>query len=407
MQGHGSSNNNQNDLNVEISASGRADLQLAGNNGRADNSSGTSTIVTRLVHAVSVAQPIQSWTVIREHGDFITLGDALSSVIGGIPACPAAPSFDTTPNTESTSSSSTTQSPSSPTSKFVDIDEIVKVRNAAQKWLSNVLLFPGARESPAVNQFLCYGANHVPTQFQGVNWITFTPSPLSSTPASNTTNHGQNHSHNHGHNREAEELDMDVMFGYGDGPVDDHHDEVDDEVDDYDDDDVDYFSATERYQPTVEAVTQDDVMEFQNNADDVEMIEDVGSLAQSLGASHLGRSLQLQAELSGHKPNIGGADMRAQAQQGLNIGGFAAHNSNGIKSVGGIGKAVEKAGSEVMVEGLSDSFYQKKPISAPRLDSFKMIKVVGKGSFGKLIVDYWSLSPLIRQIRYIHNCKCR
>ena len=41
--------------------------------------------------------------------------------------------------------------------------------------------------------------------------------------------------------REAEELDMDVMFGYGDGPIDD-----DDKVDNYnnDDDDADYFSAT-------------------------------------------------------------------------------------------------------------------------------------------------------------------
>jgi hypothetical protein len=34
--------------------------------------------------------------------------------------------------------------------------------------------------------------------------------------------------------------------------------------------------------------------------------------------------------------------------------------------------------------GLVDSFsFNPKPQSAPRLDSFKMIKVIGKGSFGK------------------------
>lgn len=352
MAGHGSSTN-QDDLNVEISMSARADL--AGSGG---------IIVSRLVHAVSVAQPVQSWTVIREHGDFITLGNALSSMIGGVPSCPVAPAFD-----------------SSGTSDY--IHEIRQVRNAAQNWLSNVLLFPGARESPAVRQFLCYGANLVPSQFQGINWIPFTDT--SSSPGATGTTATTTATQNPNHSRGEDELYMDDMFM--NGHVDDHHDEVDD----YEDDEAHYFSATERYQPTEEAVTQDDVMEFQNNADDVEMIEDIGSLAQSLGASHLGQSLQLQAELAGGRPNLLGAEMRVPPQQGLNIGGFVANNSvsNGMQSVGGIGgigNAVEKADVEVKVEGLSDSFYQKKPISAPRLDSFRMIKVVGKGSFGKVFL---------------------
>ena len=330
-------NGSQDDLNVTISASGRADLT-------SDN--GNDKIISRLIHAVTVAQPVQSWTVIRDHVDFVTLGSALSTVIAGIPQCPAAPTF-------------------SQPSDATEVADILKVRSEAQSWLTNVLLFPGARESPAVRQFLCYGANSVPAQYHGINWIT----PSASSSVSNATNQGA-----HG----VGELEMDDMFGYDDGPVDD-----DEEEDDDYDDDAEFFSATERYQPTLEAVTQDDMMEFQNNADDVEMIEDVGSLAQSMGASHLGRSLQLQAEMSGYRKNNAA---QPQAQQGLNIGrGDAPSSIIGGGIGGGIGSAVEKAGvqKEATVEGLSDSFYQKAPISAPRLDSFKMIKVVGKGSFGK------------------------
>jgi len=52
---------------------------------------------------------------------------------------------------------------------------------------------------------------------------------------------------------------------------------------------------------------------------------------------------------------------------------------------------VEKAAGEApppqsKIEGLGDSFHSKKPISPPSLDSFKMIKVIGKGSFGKVFL---------------------
>jgi len=88
-------------------------------------------------------------------------------------------------------------------------------------------------------------------------------------------------------------MEMDDMFDTG-GGSDDERDQ--DESDD--DDDLPEYSAANRYQPTVEAITQEDAMEIQQQAVEAEMIEDVGSLAQSLGASHLGRSLQLQAEIA-------------------------------------------------------------------------------------------------------------
>ena len=189
----------------------------------------------------------------------------------------------------------------------------------------------------------------------------------------------------------VDELEMDAMFGYDDGPGDDEEDDEEDY-----EDDADFFSATERYQPTIEAVTKDDMMEL-NNADDVEMIEDVGSLAQSMGASHLGRSLQLQAVMSGKQHVDSNEQLYLHQQQGGQEHSAAAAAAGASKfsdsshgagaPLGGIGNAVEKAGiqQEAAVDGLSDSFYQKAPISLPRLDSFKMIKVVGKGSFGKSI----------------------
>lgn len=364
----------QDDLRVAISASGRADLP---------STDGSGVVVAKLIHAITVSQPVQSWTVIRDHLDFITLGTALSTVIAGIPSCPDAPNFaplSSSPNTNINTNSGSSSNSSSDSDS--EVAHILKVKSAAQTWLTNVLLFPGARESPAVRQFLCYGANSVPTQYQGIQWFSSNEEPDTHAHASNAIQHD---SHSHGANTNAnhsvDELEMDDMFGYDDGPGDDE----DDEEDDYDDD-ADFFSATERYQPTIEAVTKDDMMELSNNADDVEMIEDVGSLAQSMGASHLGRSLQLQASVAQSQ-----VPQSKDQFPGLNIGSGSKFSDSSYRSgapLGGIGSAVEKAGiqPEAAINGLSDSFFQKAPISLPRLDSFKMIKVVGKGSFGKVFL---------------------
>lgn len=323
---------------------------------------------------------MQSWTVIRDHIDFVTLGNALSTVIVGIPQCPSAPVF-------------------ARPSKSNEVAEILKVRDEAQVWLTNVLLLPGARESPTVRQFLCYGANTVPAQYQGIQWIT--PHHLVQMQQQQEKQGG------HAAARGVDELEMDDMFGYDDGLGGGGDDDVgdDDEEDDYDED-AEYFNASERYQPTTEPVTHDDMMDM-NNADDVEMIEDVGSFAQSMGASHLGRSLQLQAEIARFKQQNSNNNNNSSTnlatvhpmQQGLKIGS-GTHISTasslgsqgggaGSGGVGGIGNAVENSiiqQKEAAVQGLSDSFYQKSPVSAPRLDSFKLIKVVGKGSFGKVFL---------------------
>lgn len=385
------------DFCVIVSASGKTVINNNNNSNNASHSSlSSSQPEARLIHAVSVSQPVQSWTVIRDHIDFIAVGNALSTVIRGIPQCPAAPDFDSA-------------------NMANEVDKIVKSRNELQEWLTNILLYPGARESPAVRQFLCYGANIVPPQFEGVSWVSFTHSSQPSQPpsavdvnnshilhhhhhgsldhhASSHSGAGQHHHNANSNSNNFDELEMDDMFVGSEGTSVASDDDDDD--DDYDrhDDDADLYSAAERYQRPDETITQDDVMEFQNNFDDVEMIEDVGSLAQSLGASHLGRSLQLQAELS----NMKKPPKKQQQQQQMGVTIRSSGSSSNVTGGGGIGNAMkqaeEKAAStEPKVKGLGDSFHQTTPVSAPRLDSFKMIKVIGKGSFGKVF--------LVREIR--------
>ena len=39
--------------------------------------------------------------------------------------------------------------------------------------------------------------------------------------------------------------------------------------------------------------------------------------------------------------------------------------------------------TQAHIQGIGDSFHRTAPVSAPKLDSFNMIKVIGKGSFGE------------------------
>jgi hypothetical protein len=334
---------------------------------------------------------------------------ALSSSISGLPNCPNHPTFHTHHGAAGD-----------------DADKIIQARNSAQEWLSAVLTVQAVRESPVMRQFLCYGANIVPPQFEDVAWINFTsgaeqqmaevPPQAPSSPtyaavvAANNV-HGNNNTPGGGgaSRPNLDEMEMDVMFALDDDDDDDGHDhggdtEDDDDVDD--DDDASYLQG--RYNPTKENITQSDVMEFQQDYKEVEMVEDVGSLAQSLGASHLGRSLGLQKEMMSYKASQ--AKMGAQVQQmqmhggggGIHIMGNTPptyHGNTSSSSPGGIGGAMAKAASnynynqgmvgelnsQPYVEGLGDSFHRTVPVSAPRLDSFRMIKVIGKGSFGKFL----------------------
>jgi hypothetical protein len=139
-------------------------------------------------------------------------------------------------------------------------------------------------------------------------------------------------------------------------------------------------------------------MELMQVAGEVEMIDDLGSFAQSLGASHLGRSLKLQAALKHPNPKnnepLSHPSVQPPHQQGLNIGGtLSAQPSQQHQTSprGGIGSVMEQAANNNVAH-----FNHRPPTSAPRLDSFKMIKVIGKGSFGTLMSGNANVDNKIR-----------
>jgi hypothetical protein len=307
------------------------------------------------VYAVFVSQPVQSWTVLRSHHDFLAVGDALSQLLTGLPPCPSLED-----------------------SAGTDLAAVVKARNELQQWLSAILMYPGARESPAVRNFLTFGANTIPPQYDGVAWTQFntvhSPAPpahaagggLSASPTS--LHSGYSASEN-----AVADMEMDDMFLADDEGV------LSQEDTDYLLDEDFIPAASVRYKPTDETITDED-MDIMQLAGEVEMVDDIGSLAQSLGASHLGRSLQLQSQI---KPKVPGMAVNKPVQV-LNVGGTSIQPPQGTPQSGGIGSAMEHAKTSGLA-GLGDSFsFNQKPLqSAPRLDSFKMIKVIGKGSFGK------------------------
>lgn len=345
------------------------------------NTSGSSE---SQVHAISVTQPPQSWTVFREYQDFINVSNVLQSIPSSDKISPC-PSFSTSDNRDY-------------------IQSITTVRNALQNWLSSILQFSGVRESQAIQHFLCQDANVVPPQYQELAWVSFTPIPGQSSNSNQHQRHSQppqsvqnapgrnniaNPSSNNGRNTSSfDEMEMADMFGCDD----EHDDELDESgMNDEDDDDILDYSASARYQPTSERITQEDAMEIQEAGEECEMIEDVGSYAQSLGASHLGRSLQLQAEHMRQLQHQRQEPYPPKQQQGLTLGKKEA------SAGGGIGDAVQGSGAvkatmQPTVPGLGDSFHQNPTVSAPRLDSFIMIKVIGKGSFGKVFLVREKLS---------------
>lgn len=365
-------------FSVTLAASARVNLQ--------DHITGE--ISPHIIHAVSVAQPVQSWTVLRDHVDFLAMDVALGDAIPGLPSCVACPAPGVTHDSQQ------------------EVNAIVHARNAAQEWLSSVLMVPAVRESPVMRQFLCYGANVVPPQFEGLAWVNFTATGDSTvTNPPGTAGSASAYAAVPATIRSApprpnlDEMEMDDMFDLEDDPQDNHQDDVDGNSFDSEDD-AEYLQG--RFAPTEEPLTQSEIMEIQQDYKQVEMVEDVGSLAQSLGASHLGRSLNLQKEMMSFKQQqikMGGQvqEMHGQThnmQGGINImahsGNTIIENNQSISS-SGIGGAMAKAESrsstqptQAHVAGVGDSFHRTPLVSAPGLDSFMMIKVIGKGSFGKL-----------------------
>jgi hypothetical protein len=305
-----------------------------------------------LVHAVTVIQPVQTWTVIRGQDDFIVMAVNLESSLTDLPPCPTIGRVEW------------------------DANSLLASRNELQQWLTAVLMHPGARESQAVRNFLTYAANMIPPQYENVPWTMFAANGQVS---SETQDQGYSAETQSGAGDSAhgnlDDMVMDDMFDAGDdvGPV---------HTEDYDD--VEEYRPSERYKLLDEPITEEDEMDIAMMAAEVEMIEDVGTLAQSLGASHLGRSLMLQEEMSVSNKQQAQAQVMQHPQPGVQLGSAVAGSSSG-----GIGNAMQNARP-----GTGGGFHQSKVDSQPRLDAFKMIKVIGKGSFGEYTVPAHSLPAL-------------
>ena len=323
-----------------------------------------------MVHAVAVTQPVQSWTVLRSHDDFYAVSDVLAQLLPTVPACPVIDDYEPDSGSEAIAVS------------------VVNARNELQKWLTAVLTHPGSTETLAVRNFLTYNANQMLPQFEGVAWTSFDAEGAVVSPPEGAADNQQqqqecgqsepNSSGSDGANYGAgnfDDMDMDEMFQDDGDEVEPPHDE--------DEDDYEYIRPSERYKPTDEAITEEDEMDMIEFANEVEMIEDIGSLAQSLGASHLGQSLLLQREIATRDGVSTNESAREEiSQQGLNVGGSSHISGDSTAGGGGIRSAMEgatDASDDLPVAG----FISRAPESAPRLDSFKMIKVIGKGSFGK------------------------
>eukprot|EP00535_Pseudo-nitzschia_heimii_P011815 CAMPEP_0197198956 /NCGR_PEP_ID=MMETSP1423-20130617/33638_1 /TAXON_ID=476441 /ORGANISM="Pseudo-nitzschia heimii, Strain UNC1101" /LENGTH=663 /DNA_ID=CAMNT_0042652803 /DNA_START=80 /DNA_END=2071 /DNA_ORIENTATION=- len=313
-----------------------------------------------LVHAVTVIQPAQTWTVIRGQDDFLAVAQNLSSQIANLPAFPEAAKHFHDSN-----------------AACDDLLPIVTARTHLQHWLDTILMYPGARSSPAIRNFLTYAPNMIPPQYENVSWTIFTADGQVASPVQATQ--GNPHSNNQtltsteSGDYDDENLDdmvMDEMFETGDDVGLIQHD--DDDSDEYDE-----YRASVRYKACEDEITAEDEMDLAHViAGEVEMVDDVGVLAQSLGASHLGRSHMLQEETIGNTTKIQAQQQRIP-QAGLQLG-----NPLSGASSGGIGSAMRDATSQQ----IGGSFNQVKPESPPRLDAFKMIKVIGKGSFGKVFL---------------------
>mmetsp|Transcript_30308 Transcript_30308/g.46273 ORF Transcript_30308/g.46273 Transcript_30308/m.46273 type:complete len:590 (-) Transcript_30308:785-2554(-) len=269
------------------------------------------------------------------------VADSLSNILSGLPPCPPKVTKD-----------------------IQDINVIVNSRNELQQWLVEVLLYPGARESPDFRNFLTMEANMIPPHLEAISWVNFSHENTSTTADPNGRLSPSNAAN-------LDEMEMDEMFPDDDGNA----------VADDDDDEDDFIPASVRYKPTDEAISNEEEMEIMALASEVEMVEDIGFLAQSLGASHLGQSLQLQAEMSNR--NEPQAPTHADKEYGVTIHSPGPRKKDG--QVGGLSNAMEQAKGQ-LVQGLGDSFNATAPVSAPRLDSFKMIRVIGKGSFGKVFL---------------------
>jgi hypothetical protein len=311
---------------------------------------------TTLVYAIKVTQPVQIWTIIRSHDEFVAFDKILQPTFPDLPMLPNIAVVD-----------DATPKPPPPAGGVIDIRASSL---AIQSWLSKILTRPGLLPDTEVINFLTIGANSIAPKYNNLPWVQFdatTGVESSSSSSSHSVAPTRTSYVAAPHHTKVDDMEMEDMF-----QSDDQYSREYSDYEDDDDDDEDIPSPSVRYRPTTEDVTNEDEMDLTG---EVEMIDDIGSLAQSLGASHLGRSLQRQAEMGQFGMEIrSNKEINTLPHGGLHIGGVPREPN---VAEGGIGSIMQNAMKPAqMVPKMA------APAPLPRLDTFKMIRVIGKGSFG-------------------------
>lgn len=262
------------------------------------------------VWAIVILQPVSSWYVVRS-SEALT---ALQSTLGS----PPLPNMDAS-------------------------RDIVQIASAVHDWLNAALLRHtiGDRPPRPLEDFLTVDANITPPEYENLAWTNFSQPAPPQPPVADM------------------EMEDTCLCYEEDEPVLEVADTTDTAEEDLPP------PAHERYKPTNEEITDEDQMELTG---EVEMIDDIGSLAQSLGASHLGLSLPFQQQ----------QEKRPPQQQGLTLGTLQTSSSSS-KSGGAIGSMLEQ---KRQPQQRQEPSFLASGFPPPRLDCFHLLKVIGKGSFG-------------------------
>jgi hypothetical protein len=338
---------------IEIEALGRV---------RTDHDLETN-LSRNIIYALSIAQPVQAWVVYRNHDEFISLAATLFDM--GFQA----------PNILKTLQNE-------------DIAlNVSSSLNELQSWLDQVLRHPQITKCEHLNRFLCDGANQPHPLFNSIEWVC----SHIETPNSQSV---------------LQLLPPSEMMCYDMSDSDDTDDSGENEVNDNGpplNNDYDEDHHCQRYQPTEEELTENDVIEFNSICKDVEMVESIEKLGRSLGDPHLSTSLKQRAKMSSDSNRSGvippnhldhslilckeHSGCTEYADPSTTDPSLYSRMSVLIPPKGqGIGEALRKEVkySNVTSKNLhhsSISPYEKKHTEV-QLDNFKLIKVLGKGSFG-------------------------
>ena len=304
-----------------------------------------------LLHVLYVIAPMAQFShhfVARTHADFVVLATELSEDFSDLPPCPN------------------------------NCNDAATFGNELQEWLYAILSNSGVKESPmhpALVKFLSYGANVFPPEYEVLQWwhnVSCSEGALAAPSLSQQEQQLDSPRQSYeifdyfgrddalvGRKEDTGENILDLnslapLLGCNENVID-----ADDEVID-DSDFLEVIKALEAFDHAKAYVIQEQAILRRS------------SHTSFRPPAHPTSSHQVKADSC----NI---LVSSNVPQGLTIGGSALDTQNG-----GIGAAIKKANFSDVHGDAHHS--QSRPLSSTGLDAFKLIRMIGKGSFGKVFL---------------------